>query len=111
MRYLSILFLNTFTLLPYFSVDKLFHLFIVLGENKYCLISSLHCSFTNATLCPLFCCCSSFFKHTSLNIFITIIYLEKLVFNYFFISSSLVLLNHILLGVYHKQGLTVQESV
>ena len=35
------------------SVDNVFHSFIVLSENEYVLISNLHYSFSNVTLCPL----------------------------------------------------------
>ena len=52
-RYL-LMFSNIFTLLaPAQSADKLFHMFIILCEKEYFLISNLHCSFTKATLCSL----------------------------------------------------------
>ena len=52
--YLSILFLNIFTLLTLTqSFGSLFHSFITLCEKEYFLMSNLHCSVTNAALCPL----------------------------------------------------------
>ena len=54
LRYMSIFFLNTLTLLaPTQSADHLFYSFIVLYENENFLISSLHCFFANVTPCPL----------------------------------------------------------
>ena len=53
-RYLSILFLNIFTLLAVTqSVDNLFHSFIVFYENEHFLISNQHRSLTNVTSCSL----------------------------------------------------------
>ena len=53
-RYLSILFLNIFTLLALTqSFGSLFRSFITLCEKEYFLMSNLHCSLTNAALCPL----------------------------------------------------------
>ena len=54
LRFLSILFLNIFTLLTCTqSVDNLFHSFTVIRVIEYFLISNLHCYFTNTTSCPL----------------------------------------------------------
>ena len=48
------LFLNIFTLLALTqSFGCLFLSFITLCEKKYFLMSNLHCSLTNAALCPL----------------------------------------------------------
>ena len=53
-RYLSILFLNTLTLVACTqSVDNLFHTLMVLWENEYFLTSNLLCFFTRVKLCPL----------------------------------------------------------
>ena len=53
-KYLSILFLNIFTLLALTqSFGSLFYSFITLCEKEYFLMSNLHCSLTNAALCPL----------------------------------------------------------
>ena len=47
-------FLNIFTLLALTqSFDNLLFSFITLCENEYFLMSNLHCSLTNAALCPL----------------------------------------------------------
>ena len=53
-RYLSVLFLNMFTVLALKqSADNLLHLFIVLCENEYFLTSNQHCSFSdNITILP-----------------------------------------------------------
>ena len=51
---MSILFLNIFTLLVLTqSFGSLFHSFIALCVKEYFLVSNLHCSLTNAALCPL----------------------------------------------------------
>ena len=51
---MSTFILKTFTpLAGTRSVDNLFHVFIVLCENEYFLISNIHWSFTNVTSCPL----------------------------------------------------------
>ena len=48
------LFLNIFTLLALTqSFGSLFHSFITLYKKEYFLMSNLHCSLTNAALCPL----------------------------------------------------------
>ena len=53
-RYLSILFLNTLTLVACTQlVDNLFHTLMVLWENENFLTSNLLCFFTSVKLCPL----------------------------------------------------------
>ena len=67
---MSILFLNTLTLLaPTQSADNLFHSFTVLCENENFLISSLHCFFANVTPCPLVLLSSLTVKKIFLSIF------------------------------------------
>ena len=71
---MSILFLNTLTLLaPTQSANNLFHSLTVLCENDNFLISSIHCSFAKATLYPLVLLFSITEKN-AINIFIIIQY-------------------------------------
>ena len=67
---MSILFLNILTLLaPSQSVDNLFHSLTILCENEKCIMSSLHCFFTNVTPCPLIFLSSLAVKQIFLAIF------------------------------------------
>ena len=54
LSYICQFILNIFTLLALTqSFGSLFHSFITLCEKEYFLMSNLHCSLTNAALCPL----------------------------------------------------------